>query len=127
MHREGLKIRMSRVDLLEKIKEQRAKHVAQHEQAMQTWRNMMYAEADKVVKEFTGLKRFPPSLLKLSQHPQCYVSDFDVNIAMLESAKNELIELEQEDYERLVLGKFAWAATFSATNAFYGIGGERAD
>jgi hypothetical protein len=115
---------MSRIDLLEKVKQQRKKHIAEYEQAMQAWRGMMFAEADKIVKGFADLAKFPRSLGKLSQCPEHHTDDFDTNIAMLESAEDTTIELDQENYERLVLGKFEWRESFLATNAFYG-GGSR--
>jgi GTP1/Obg family GTP-binding protein len=120
MRNEGLKIKIRRSELLEKVRAQRTKHVAEYEEAMQAWRNMMHAAAEKIVKDFVHLEKFPKSLLKLTQCPEHHVDDFDTNIAMLESAQDELIELDQENYERLVLGKFEWRDSFLATNAFYG-------
>lgn len=125
MRNEGLKIRMPRIDLLEKIREQRNKHIAEYEQAMRAWRSMMFAEADKIVQDSTDdLTKFPNSLSKLIRCPEHHTDDFDTNIAMLEMAIDEVIELDQESYERLVLGKFEWRDSFMATNAFYG-GGSR--
>jgi len=125
MYREGMTIKMDRKELLFVVKEQLQKHTEEYEEAMKGWREKLAEECrrvhDDLVTPSTSKKvtKFPHELSKLHCCPEEHKDDFETTISMLESAQDELIELDQTTYERIVMGKFQWREAFTNTNAMY--------
>jgi hypothetical protein len=111
---------MDRNVLLGKVEEQRRKHLAEYELALAGWREKMMSMCMQVVGNCKKLLTYPRDLHKLSQMPEKHVEDFDNAIAMLENATDAVIELDQDMFNTLVLGKWDWQAQFKITNSVYG-------
>jgi len=118
--RTGLTIKMDRHVLLSKVEEQRQKHLAEYELALAGWREKMTAMCMQVVGNYKKLIAYPRDLHRLSQMPEKHVKDFDNAIAMLNNATDMVIELDQELFNTLVLGKWDWQTQAQMTNALYG-------
>jgi len=116
---------MDRVVLFNAVKDQMSKHVAEYKDALNGWRAKLQEACRKVHDDIAtpstcdGCSSFPKELSRLMRVPQEHKADFETVICMLESATDSVIELDQEMYERVVLGKFTWCEEFTTTNAMY--------
>lgn len=125
MNQNGMTIKMDRKQLLEAVKDQKWKHVHEYNEAMQGWRTKLQDACRKVHDDIATpstcekMCSFPRELSGLMRVPEEHRQDFDTTISMLEAATDSVIELDQETYERIVLGKFSWREAFSVTNALY--------
>lgn len=119
--RTGLNIKMNRLVLIDKIKEQRKKHLEEYALALAGWRDKMSAMCMKVVGRSKDLIAYPRDLHKLSQLPEKHLGDFDDAINMLENATDAEIELDQDMFNTLVQGKWDWQSQVQLTNSIYGM------
>jgi hypothetical protein len=125
MNREGLTIKMDRKVLLDAVRDQMFKHVAEYKEALLGWKMKLHDACQKVHDDIVTPSTcekyvaFPRELSQLMQVPQQHKEDFETTISMLESATDSVIELDQETYEKIVLGKFIWREAFSNTNSLY--------
>lgn len=116
-------IKMSKTDLLDKIKENRDKHEALYLEAIEGYKDSLVktlkkmlanAKANKEVEHFLTLEK-PVNNLK----------DYDRAIAMLEVTIDTVIELDQNEFSNLFLDQWVWKDAFMATNSTYFNGHKR--
>lgn len=60
-----------------------------------------------------------PTLLFNLPMPMNQTAAYERVIGMLEMTVDEVIELEESDYQQYVLDQWGWSAATTATNAFY--------
>lgn len=116
-----MKTKVSKRDLLEKVRKAREQHKAQYEEALKGWIKMMDDAAKKVISRIQkdNLHAFPSEFRELMHMPSLHIDDYDHAIAMLEMSVDDEIELEPDDFDQLVLGNWSWKEEWVHTNLRY--------
>ena len=120
---EDMKVKVPRVTLLEKLRENRKKHLAVYEESVEEY----VEKALKALRQRgTQFKLFQkagsmdlPKLHFGLSIPVKYTNEYDTVIGMLEMSGESVVELTTADYRRFVEDNWDWKRTFEATNTFY--------
>lgn len=113
-------ILINRVELLEIVKANRDKHVADFEEATKDYAalvlrlctaNVEIAYTQDVTK-FTNIKPIPPA-------PVSYEKEYARAIRMIELSVEENISVEQDVFNQLVMDEWSWKRGFAAAATLY--------
>jgi hypothetical protein len=112
-----MRVQVSTANLLERVRANRAEHVAQYEQANKRYRLSMrvfFVSQAKLIEDGHDFERYFEGPV-----PRSYVAEYDQAIGMLELHTEPEIDLGAEDFRRFVLDDWGWKQEFAATNASY--------
>lgn len=112
-------VKVKRVALLYKLKENLAEHRGVFEKAQGKFREAVIERLDQMLADARAGKKVRQSVGLTA--PSDHTSEYDRAIAMLEMSVDEEITLTSHDFEAYVMDRWAWAAQFGATSAFYGV------
>lgn len=109
-------------ELLEKLKANREKHIAEYKSARKIWLKQAIKElrkvADRAEKTKTlNNKSFSP--LRSLPKPVSYAHSYDVMIARLEAEVNDQVELDERDFNAYWLDNWDWSGAFVGTTSLY--------
>lgn len=116
-------IKMKRLELLDIVRENKTKHVAQYNEAVEDYKALILQVAQanlKVAKtadpvEFKKLRRMPDA-------PSSYEDSYKRAIRMLELSVEDIIEVEEEIFNQLVLDEWNWKRNFVTSTMSYKTG-----
>lgn len=111
---------VSRDKLKDKLVENRATHEAEFREATAEWRKKVYKRYKKLLgqieaEDFTNVQN---PLMELPK-PQHYLSEYDTAIARLEVEEEEIVELDEQEFEAFWLDKWNWSRGFQAGTSLY--------
>lgn len=110
-------IKVKKDDLLSKLRGNRETHSAQFEKAATGYRAKVIAVLEQRLDD--ARKGKLPNLLFNLPLPVDQTKAYDRAIGMLELSVEDIIELEEHDYQQYVLDEWNWSASTTATNSFY--------
>lgn len=110
-------IKMNRKELLDIVKANKDKHVAEFNEAVEDYKQAVLKIAQDNLKlaktadlsKFKDIQSSPPE-------PQSYENSYKRAIRMLELSVEEIIEVEEDVFNQLVLDEWNWKHMFSASN-----------
>lgn len=114
-HEKG--VRVDRLDLLEKIKANRATHKDTFEKAMVGYRKRAIEELDRSLTDARAGRRIRAALQLVE--PMNQTADYDMIIAMLEMCVDKTVVLATSEFQNYVLDQWHWKAQFTTSNAAY--------
>lgn len=110
-------MRMDRVVLLEKVRENRAHHKEVFDRA---WSGYADAVARKLHGMITELDAGgDPSLYVRMTKPEDHTADYDAVISFLENGADPSIEISLKDYRQYALDEWDWREMFDRTASSY--------
>lgn len=119
MHFNGVNmtVAVSRTELLEKLRT----NLAQHQQIVMEAREGYLKKAKQALQErISTLEKGKVVSLNFSlQEPADHSKDYKTAISMLEFAQGETVELQTQDFQRLVNDEWDWSYGFYSSNAAY--------
>jgi len=109
-------------DLLDKLQENRTKHIKEYKKARRTWLKKAIRELRKVADraekdQKLNYQSFSP-LNKLPK-PTSYAKSYDVMIARLEAEVNDTVQLDERDFNAYWLDNWEWSGAFVGTTSLY--------
>lgn len=110
-------IKVKKAELLGKLKANRANHSAQFDKAAKGYRKRVIEALTSRLKEARNGKL--PQLIFNLPMPVDQTKAYDRAIGMLELSVDDVIELEEHDYQQYVLDEWSWSAQTTASNSFY--------
>lgn len=139
------KIPVNREKLLSKLQDNRKKHIAEYDEAMATYREVLLAKIDegfetskkqmevqyKKVREETknlseeDIKKQRDTIVLFSTYtvdmrvPKSYVDEYDVAIQMVEWDVRENVELTYSEFVCFVQDKWHWKSAFDEVSTIY--------
>jgi hypothetical protein len=116
-----MKTTIEKQKLLNILTDNRTKHQTAFAEALEGYRKAAIAELEKAL-EAARHGDFYFERLHLIR-PLNYTGAYDRAIRMLELNIDNEIELEESQFENLVLDKWNWSRQFAATNKAYAISG----
>lgn len=112
-----MRVQVATGALLVRVRVNRAKHVAEYEQATERYRLSMRvfftAQAKRIEEGHDFERRFDGPV------PRSWTDQYDQAIGMLVLHQRDTIDLDGEDYRQLVKDDWGWKQEFAATNASY--------
>lgn len=113
-------VRLSKLALIDILKENHKKHVAVYEEAVDGY----WDETAKILHEALDKinKRHLPSDKEVNLYfpfPKNYSSDYQSAIEMLELSIDSTITLTAAEFQQYVKDNWTWSKTFSVTNSMY--------
>jgi len=113
-------VKMNRDELLKIVKENKIKHVAEYEEAVNDYK----ALAVKITKENVKLANTGDldkikDIKSIPSAPRSYENDYNRAARMLELSVEDVIELEDDVFNQLVLDEWSWKQSFTVSNSMY--------
>ena len=122
-------VRIERVKLLEKVRENREKHVTEYNEAVQDYIDLVQEvlasnlktvkKNIKIAKDMNSVKADFDSQRPLPRSPMTYENEYNRAISMLEMSNDDVIEIESEVFNQLVLDEWDWKNNFVVSNMAY--------
>jgi lysyl-tRNA synthetase class I len=116
---------VNRDELLEVLKENREKHIAEYKSARKIWLKKAIKELRKVAKRAEQTKTLNnKSFMPLGELPKpiSYVHSYDTMIARLEAEVKPTVELDDREFQSYWLDNWDWSGQFVGTTSLYGVG-----
>lgn len=110
-------VKVVRVDVIAKLKENRATHKATFVEADANYRQVVVDALRARANDVEGGGKI--QLFFELPKPEDHTEDYDTAIAMLEWCKDDLIELDQQEFGMYVLDKWRWELAFAANTMSY--------
>ena len=111
--------KVSKDDLLTKLKTNREEHKKEFEKAKKVWKK----EATKALKKASDLatKEGVITLTPLSElpKPKHYLDSYDLVIARLEMEVEDHVELDDHEFQSWVMNNWNWKGQFVAGTSLY--------
>lgn len=110
-------VRMDKSVLLSKIKENRAKHAKDYEEAVVGYKEQLVAKLKEMLRDAKAGK--PVSGHVGLAPPNNNLRDYDRAIAMLEASLDNELELDQNEFSNYYMDEWHWKDQFTALNSNY--------
>ncbi len=113
-------VKMNRLELLNIVRENAKKHLADYDEAVQDYKVLVAKLAKSNLKlantgELTEIEK----MKKIPSAPVVYTDNYSKAIRMLELSVEDTIEIEEHIFNQLVLDEWGWKQSFVAAGALY--------
>lgn len=113
------KITVSKEELLDRLRENRERHVGTFEQVLEDYRTKAVELLEEHIDRIREGKVEKVNVIL--PPPENYESEYDRAIAMVEWEKRDLIELDEHTFSQWVLDEWSWKHAFNQTVATYSL------
>ena len=111
-------VRVDRAKLLETLKENKAKHVAEYDSAVEKYREAAEKALRKRAIEIRDGKTLRKEVEDLPE-PRSFAGEYDRAIAMVDWSEDEQLSLDEQDFRAFVLDEWNWRGQFAAATSTY--------
>ena len=119
-------IKVKKEDLLKVLKENRKKHKTDYFEAVKAYRVKAADLFAKELEKIVAGEEFTPYINNL-QKPIEHIKDYDLVIKMVEMGIDDVIKLQQAEFNQLVMDEWNWRTSFHSTvysnTTYFGQGG----
>ncbi len=110
-------VKVKRTELLTRIKNNRDAHRELFLKAQEGYREAMIEELDRMLKDAKEGRAIRRSVSMME--PQDHTKDYDRVIDMLEMSQDEIVEIQEHEFDQYVRDNWSWKALADTTNAMY--------
>lgn len=113
-------IKMNRLQLLDIVRDNKEKHVAQFIESVADYKVLVLqiAQGNAKLAKSGDLEQFK-RIKSVPSAPTSYENDYARAIRMLELSVEEIIEIEEDVFNQLVLDEWSWKRGFTAATMSY--------
>ena len=115
-------VNVSKTELLNVLRENKAKHIEEYTSAMTVYRTDVIEKLEQLLAaaKIEAEKETPKFDTRVDlAEPATFVESYDTAIRMLEMSTDSIIELSQQEFSQYVEDKWSWGTMFKATTSFY--------
>ena len=121
-------VSVKREELLSKMRENRATHIKEYNEAVEGfWKTVLQSAQDGVVnlqawvKKLEAGEQYVPHGVSFSHlvKPQSHEKDYDQAIAMYEMCVDDVVSVRSDEFACYVLDEWDWTQSFKSTNSMY--------
>lgn len=113
-------VKVGKVELLEVLRKNRIKHIADYEQSVIDYKEAVIKVAKENLKLVnSGDLSKIAKVRTIPNAPVSYESSYTRAIRMLEMSIDDVIELEEDLFNQLVLDEWAWKQSFVGASMLY--------
>ena len=112
-------INVKRTELIYKVEENRAKHIAEFDKAFAAWRK---EQAAKISVAIIQLDNAPVDFNLYNyalQQPTSHVAEYDRALEMLHMSVDDVIAIDNAEFRQLACDEWQWQQNFKAITASY--------
>lgn len=113
-------VKLTKGELLENVKANLDKHNADVAEALSLRRETIAKSFEKQLKEMEFDVDFQPKENLLFPMPKDHSEDYKKAIRMIEMTTDEVIELTESQFDKLVMDNWGWKSDLIATSSVYG-------
>lgn len=110
-------VRVQRVSVLAKLRENREGHRAVFEEALDGYHKTVVEHLEEALANAKGGKKYTPSIYL--PEPQDHTRDYDRVIALLDMSLDDELELSVGEFAQYVLDDWGWKGDFITTSSNY--------
>ena len=112
-----LKVTVNQLELLTKLKENRAKHEKEYAAAKEGFRKLLIEELEEKLADAKAGERVELSFENTK--PVSHLKDYDDVIGMLEFSTEVEITINHQQYRQYVLNEWDWTRQWQTSNVAY--------
>lgn len=110
-------IKVKKEDLLKVLRDNRAKHRQIYEEAIEGYRKTVITEFERRLEDAKAGRKID---IRFSlPQPQDQTKDYDRAIGMLEMTIEDVIQLQEHEYQQYVMDDWSWKQNFLTSNSTY--------
>ena len=113
-------VKLTKGELLENVKANLDKHNVDVAEALSLRRETIAKSFEKQLKEMEFDVDFQPKEHLSFPMPKDHSEDYKKAIRMIEMTTDEVIELTESQFDKLVMDNWGWKSDLIATSSFYG-------
>lgn len=113
-------VKLNKADLHSKVIENLETHKADVDEALKLRREAISKAFNKQLKEMEFDIEFQPKDHFSFPMPKDHSSDYEKAIRMIEMTTDEVIELNESQFDKLVMDNWGWKSDLIATSSVYG-------
>lgn len=103
--------------ILERLRENRSKHRAIFEEALEGYRTTCLETLNKHVEDIRNGKVIPASIVL--PRPEDHTRDYDRVIELLELSDGDKVTLTEDEFAQYIQDDWSWKRQFLMSNSFY--------
>lgn len=113
-------IKMNRLELLEIVRANKEKHVAEFLEAVEDYKKLVLTmtQANMKLAKTADMEQFK-KMKAVPSAPNSYEDSYKRAIRMLELSVEDVIEVEEDVFNQLVLDEWTWKRNFTVANTMY--------
>lgn len=114
------RVLLDRVELLEIVRENQKKHVAEYQEAVTDFKKaVINVTKENLALARTGRLEEIRKIRSVPHAPESYQDSYTRAIRMLELSVEDQIELDEQVFNQLVLDEWQWKLSFTSMSATY--------
>ena len=113
------KVKVSKQELVEKLKENREVHIAEYTEMIQDYKSKVTKELKKILKESKNKNNWDPRTSVHLDKPRSYATEYNQIIGLLEMSVEDTFDISQEEYNKYVLNQWNWSSSFEFSKMSY--------
>jgi len=113
-----MKITFPKAVALQILVENHAEHTKEYNQQVKGWKKAIKEWAKETAKWADG-PADPKECPRMPYRPSDYRNDYRTLIRMIESHDSPTLELDERDYQKVILNNFEWREQFISTSILY--------
>lgn len=115
-------VRIEKAKLIEKLTENRSKHIEEYEEAVEGWKSKLIERVSEVYTNVIEDRQFDSDVGIYLPKPTSYEKDYNVALQKLEFSVDDTFELLDGEFRCFIMDEWQWKQSFTATNASYSSG-----
>ena len=113
-------VRVSVGQLIDKLEENKTKHVKEFEDTLEGWRQDVYDELCKATELFrVGTDGDDRSVKHIFNKPASYEKEYDLAIQMAYASVELEVELSQREFDQYFNDNWDWSHSFKTSTSLY--------
>jgi hypothetical protein len=113
------KIRIRKETVLEVLKENKAKHCLEYEEAILGWISKAKTKLTDLLTELNSDKARSLKIEVYLPRPVSYEKEYEKAIKMIEFEIREEIEISTQDFDKYFLDEWSWKENFLSNSGLY--------
>ena len=110
---------IDKTKLIATLKANRERHVKQFEDADRGYRQLVVIKLRELSERIETGDQVCLGVRLDAEGPESHAEDYERAIQMCEMSMEQSVELDEHDFETLVLDKWTWSKAFSSSSASY--------
>jgi hypothetical protein len=113
-------VKVKKDELMKILHDNKAKHVSEYAESVEDYKRAAVKVADEhVALAVSGDLNKIAKIRAMPQAPVSFEDSYNRAIRMMELSVDDIIELEEGNFNQLVLDEWSWKDQFTATSALY--------
>jgi len=114
-------VKVKKEELLEELRSNLETHKSEYEEMVEKYYDAIGVEANKVILQVMDKRDIDLYPLKNVSVPELHESSYNRAIKMAEMSVDDVIEMEEKEFNQLVMDEWSWSHMFNNTKSAYGL------